>query len=85
MSKVISICGEPVAAPGTPNAEIVALLERHLADAKAGKTVACGVVSVDCNGWVLTGSAFPSHRFSLIGAISALQYEINVLVYESRK
>ena len=84
MSNVVSICGEPVATPGTPNEGIVALLERHLADAKAGKTVAVGVVSIDKDGWVLPGAVFRSHRFSLLGGLSQLQHELSALIYEEK-
>ena len=84
MSKVVSIGGAPVAALGTPDVEIVALLERHLAEAQAGKTTAVAIVSVDRDGWVLTGAAFPSRRFSLLGGLSSLQHELNVSIYEDK-
>ena len=77
MGKVIAINGAAVPEPGVPDKDIVELLERHLADAKSGKTVAVAVCSVDSAGWVLGEFDTVSHRFSLLGAMSNLLHKLN--------
>ena len=77
MAKIVSISGAPVLTPGEADEEIVAMLERHLTDARAGKTRACAVVSVDGDGWVLGEFALTTHRFTLVGAVGSLLHRIN--------
>jgi hypothetical protein len=76
MSNVVGLGGAPVVLPGEPDENIVDLLEGLLADAKSGKIVALGVASVDQNGWCLASYALNTHRYTLAGAISSLQYTL---------
>ena len=77
MDKVVAINGAAVPEPGVPDKDIVELLERHLTDAKSGKTVAVAVCSVDSAGWVLDELSMTSHRFTLLGAMSNLLHKLN--------
>ena len=74
MTNVVALNGGEIVAPGEPDAKIIAKLEQHLADAKAGKTRAVAIASVDNEGWVLSSLEIASHRFTLLGALTELQY-----------
>ena len=82
MKNVVSISGDEFVAPGEPDEAIVKILEQHLADAKAGKTRAVAVASVDNAGWVLSGFELVSRRFSLLGAVAELQFRLSKYVNE---
>ena len=77
MSKVVAINGAAVPEPGVPDKNIVELLERHLADAKSGRTVAVAVCSVDSAGWVLGEFDMLTHRYALAGAVLNLLHKLN--------
>jgi hypothetical protein len=47
MSKVVSICGEPVIPPGEPNPRIIEELERLLARAKSGDVIGIAFVEIE--------------------------------------
>lgn len=83
MSNVVAINGAEVHEIGAPDENLIALLERHLADAKSGKTVAVAVCSVDAQGWVLAQFDMNSHRFTLLGALNNLQHKLNKYVDEA--
>ena len=76
MTNVVALNGVEIVAPGEPDAEIIAKLEQHLADAKAGKTRAVAITSVDNEGWVLSSFEIVSHRFTLLGALTELQHRV---------
>lgn len=80
MSNVVGLCGHSIVLPGEPDEELIAMLERHLADAKSGKSVACAIASVDEKGWCLTTFALSSHRFTLAGAIANLQHKLQTAI-----
>ena len=80
MSKVVAINGATIPEPGVPNKSIVEVLERHLAEAKSGKTVAVAVCSVDNAGWVLGEFDIASHQFLLAGVVSNLLHKLNTHV-----
>ena len=80
MDNVVAINGAAVPEPGVPDKDIVELLERHLTDAKSGKTVAVAICSVDSAGWVLDELSMRSHRFTLLGAMSNLIHKLNARV-----
>ena len=83
MTNVVALNGAEIVPPGEPDEDIVAMLEQHLADAKAGKTRAVAVVSVDKEGWVLSGFELSSHQFALLGAMTELQYRVSRYVSEN--
>ncbi len=76
MTNVVALNGGEIIAPGEPAAEIIEKLEQHLADAKAGKTRAVAIASVDSEGWVLSSFESTSHRFTLLGALTELQHRV---------
>lgn len=74
--KVVSMNGAPILEPGEADSDIVEVLEQHLAEARAGRTVAVAICSVNHEGWVLNSFNLHSHKFTLLGALSELHYRL---------
>ena len=76
MAEVVSINGGQHVAAGEPVPEIVAMLEQALDEARSGKIAACALAAVDGSGFVTTGAALLTYRFTLLGAVCDLRRKI---------
>ena len=86
-SKIVSLRGAAIA-PGEPSAEIIAGLERLLADARAGAVKAVAVVYVAGNGRAQYLTLLPEHatgiEFGMLhSGIACLHHHITASFVES--